>query len=160
MKQTWSGLKTVLLASIVVGSFCYVKSKNKDIQNKEQLANKNYLLYQLMNEWVSVKQEGKNLEDYFLAKNYKRIAIYGMNDVGRTLIKELKDTSISVDYVIDQQAERIIVQDVTILKPDDRLPEVDAIIVAPITFFEEIEAKLELKVKCPVVSMEDIVYDM
>lgn len=44
------------------------------------------------------------------------------------------------------------------LKPDDTLPDVDAIIVTAFFFFDEIEQELEDKIDCPIISIEDVVY--
>ena len=43
---------------------------------------------------------------------------------------------------------------------DDDLENVDAIVVTAITFFDEIAEKLEEKVNCPVISLEDILYEV
>ena len=45
-----------------------------------------------------------------------------------------------------------------VLKPDDTLPDVDAIIVTAFFFFDEIEQELEDKIDCPIISIEDVVY--
>lgn len=55
-----------------------------------------------MNQWVKIKQEGKNLSEYFEESWYKRIAIYGMNYAGETLVDELKDIGITIAYGIDK----------------------------------------------------------
>lgn len=56
----------------------------------------------MMNQWVKVKQEGKNLSQYFEANNYKNIAIYGMSYAGETLEDELKNTNTCVKYSIEK----------------------------------------------------------
>lgn len=112
-----------------------------------------------MNQWVKVKQEGKNLADYFVSNGYHRIAVYGMSYAGETLLDELKDTSITVEYGIDKNADSIYA-DVDIFSMDDDLDEVDAIVVTAITFFDEIKEKLSDKVECPIISLEDVLYEV
>ena len=46
--------------------------------------------------------------------------------------------------------------DVEVVTLDDDLKEVDAVVVTAITFFEEIAEKLEKKLECPIISLEDI----
>ncbi len=46
------------------------------------------------------------------------------------------------------------------ISPEDELPDVDAVIVTAITFFDEIEEKLTEKISCPVLSLEDILYEV
>ena len=43
---------------------------------------------------------------------------------------------------------------------DDDLEEVDAVVVTAITFFDEIEEKLSQKIDCPIISLEDILYEI
>ena len=50
--------------------------------------------------------------------------------------------------------------DVELLSPDDELPDVDAVIVTPVFFFDEIEEMLASKMDADIVSMEDILYEV
>jgi len=43
---------------------------------------------------------------------------------------------------------------------DDSLEDVDVVIVTAITFFDEIETKLSEKLDCPIISLEDILYEV
>jgi glycosyltransferase involved in cell wall biosynthesis len=129
------------------------------ISNLRGYVDKHLTLFLMMNQWVKVKQDGKNLAAYFEKNEYKTIAIYGMSYVGETLLDELKDTNIKVAYAIDKKANSIHA-DVDVVTMDADFEEVDAIVVTAITFFDEIEKSLYLKVDCPIVSLEDILYDV
>lgn len=133
--------------------------KNKEIAKVQAYSDKHLALFQMMNQWVHVKQEGKSLASYFEANGYKKIAVYGMSYAGETLLHELKDTKIQVLYGIDQNAKDVYV-DIDILTMDDELPCVDAVVVTAITYFDEIEEKLLGKVECPVISLEDVLYEV
>ena len=115
--------------------------------------------FQMMNQWVKVKQEGKNLALYFEKNEYKKIAIYGMSYAGETLMDELKDTGVIVAYAIDKNADSIYA-DVDVMSMDDELESVDAVVVTAITFFDEIEENLSEKMDCPIISLEDILYEV
>ena len=112
-----------------------------------------------MNQWVKVKQEGKKLSTYFEQNGYKKIAIYGMSYAGETLVDELKDTGIEIVYGIDKRADSLYA-DIDIISIDDLRDDVDAIVVTAITFFDEIEEMLSEKVDCPIISLEDILYEV
>lgn len=103
-------------------------------------------------------QEGKGLEAYFKRNGYKRIAIYGMSYVGETLLEELKRTEVQVAYAIDQN-KRNIPTDIEVVSAEDFLGDVDAIVVTAISFFDEIKDVLKDKVNCPIISLEDIIYE-
>ena len=123
------------------------------------MSDKHLALFLMMNQWVKVKQEGKNLSAYFEKNGYKKIAIYGMSFAGETLVDELRGSDVYVAYGIDQNAETIYT-DVEVVTMENTLAEVDAIVVTAISFFDEIEEKLSEKIDCPVISLEDILYEV
>lgn len=151
------------ITSAVVGLFVGAKAvgnvANKDIEKSQGKADKYLSLFQMMNRWLRIKQEGKNLDIYFEKNGYKKIAIYGMSNVGVALLDELKDSNIKVAYGIDKRAGSIY-SDVSIVSADDTLEDVDAVVVTVIDSFDEIEEKLSSKVNCPIVSLEDIIFEV
>lgn len=74
-------------------------------------------------------------------------------------MEELRDTDVQVVYGIDKKADSIYA-DVDIVTMDDTLEEVDAVVVTAITFYDEIEDKLSDKIDCPIISLEDILYEI
>jgi hypothetical protein len=156
-KGVISLLSTLTGAAVGAGAIGRIASKKLD--KIQGYSDKHLTLYKMMNEWVRVKQEGKNLASYFEKKGYKKIAIYGMSYAGETLLQELKNTKIQVSYGIDRNSNSIY-EDVDIYSADDDLPEVDAIVVTAITYFNEIEEMLSEKVDCPVISLEEVLYEV
>lgn len=123
--------------------------------DSQRLQDKHLALFLMMNQWVRIKQDGKNFASYFVKKGYNRIAVYGMSYAGKTLINELKDTNIRVAYGIDRKAG-FIHEDIPTITVEDTLEEVDAIVVTAITFFDKIKDRLSKKISCPIVSLKDI----
>ena len=123
------------------------------------MSEKHLALFLMMNQWVAVKQEGKNLADYFEEQGYKSIAIYGMSYAGERLLEELKGSDIRVKYGIDKNAGNIFL-DVNMVTMEDELKPVDAIVVTPIFFFDDIEEELSQKIDCPIISLEDVLYEV
>lgn len=62
-------------------------------------------------------------------------------------------------YGIDKKPDSIYT-DVDIVWVEDSLEEVDAVVVTAITFFDEIEEKLAAKLDCPIISLEDVIYEV
>lgn len=147
------------LMGTVIGMGAVGKMTVNEIRKQKGYADKHLALYLLMNQWVKVKQENKLIGEYLAQKGYKEIAIYGMNYVGETLLREVADSDVKVKYGIDKKAETIW-SDIDLFSPDDELQAVDAIIVTPITFFDEIEDLLSVKMECPIISIEDILYEI
>lgn len=154
-KGVISVLSTIVGAA--TGAGFTAKQIAKEVKRQKELADKHLALYLLMNQWVKVKQEKKSIADYLKKNGYREIAIYGMNYVGETLLNELAGSDIKVKYAIDKNADNIFM-DIDVVLPDQILDEVDAVIVTPITFFDEIEELLAKKIDCPVLSVEDILY--
>lgn len=46
------------------------------------------------------------------------------------------------------------------MSPEDEIKEVDAIVVTAITFFDEIKELLMKKVSCPIISLENVLYEV
>ncbi|NDO50859.1 hypothetical protein FMM75_16130 [Lachnospiraceae bacterium MD335] len=123
-------------------------------------AEKYFSLFLMLDQWFGFKQEGKQTEKFFADRNIKKIAIYGMAQMGETLYKELADTEIEVLYAIDKNAGELYVHCCDVLKPTDDLPAVDAVIVTPFAYFKQIKSELKRKISCPVFSIEDVIYGM
>lgn len=148
-----------MLFGAAVGAGAVGKNVGEKKKMFQELSDKHLSLFIMMKRWVEVKQEGKNLSEYLVRSGYKNIAIYGMSYAGETLVNELNDTEINVKYGIDRKADSIRA-DIDVVSMDDDLEEVDAIVVTAITFFDEIAEKLEEKVNCPIISLEDMLYEV
>lgn len=113
--------------------------------------------YDILVKWMDIIHKNKSLEQYFLQEGIRKIAIYGMGELGVQLLLELKDSSIEVKYAIDQNTENII-EGIKVYKPEDTLDKVDAVIVTPIFAFDAIKEIMENKTSCRILSLEDVVY--
>lgn len=87
------------------------------------------------------------------------IAVYGMAELGRYLISELRTSAINIRYGIDRRAE-ILKAEVPILTIEDELPEVDVVVVTAVFYYDQIAEGLLNRIECPVVSLEDILYNV
>lgn len=155
------GIISVLsaLTGAVVGAGTAAKVSGETARKAQNMSDKHLALFLMMNQWVKVKQEGKNLSTYFEKNGYKKIAVYGMSYVGERLLDELKHSGIEVAYGIDKNVDGIYA-DVDIVSVEDALEDVDVIVVTAITFFDDIEEALSSKVDCPIISLEDILYEV
>ena len=108
MKKSLTGV-IAMLAGAAAGVAATGIRLSERIEEKQKKADKHMSLFLMMNQWVKVKQDGKNLSSYFEKEGYK---------------------------------------------------PVDAVVVTAITFFEEVEEMLRQKVDCPIISLEDILYDV
>ena len=147
------------LTGAAIGAGAMGKASKDRLNIVRSYRDKHLALFLMMNEWVKVKQQGKNLADFFVKNGYKKIAIYGMSYAGETLVDELKGSEVTVAYGIDKNADSLYA-DVEIVSMEDDLEEVDAIIVTTVMHFDEITELLQKKVKCPVLSLENIIDEL
>ncbi len=158
MKKAASVILSVLTGT-VLGGVVVRKAAGDKVAKAERMSDKHLSLFLMMNQWVKIKQEGKNLASYFEKNSYNKIAIYGMSYAGETLIDELKGSGVTVAYAIDKNADSLYA-DVDIVSTDDDFEQVDAVVVTAITFFDEIEEQLSEKMDCPIISLEDVLYEV
>lgn len=157
-KAVFSTLIGAAAGAIAAGTMTKTSS-SKIIMKKNETLNKVHALYCTFDRWLQIRQEGRTLAEYFTKNNYKTVAVYGMKELGERLIDELKDSDIKIYYAIDKNADQIY-SDVDIVTPDDNLEPVDVIVVTAIYYFDEIADMLSEKVDYPVVSLEDILYEL
>lgn len=162
MKKRISSILSVLLggaAGVAAGGIAVKTISSKKMSEKEALGAKVHQLYMAFDQWLRIRQEGKTLVEYFEKNGYKTVAIYGMKELGERLYDELEGSDIKVKYVIDKNADQIYA-DVDVVTPDDELESVDVIVVTALYYFDEIAEVLGEKVDYPVVSLEDILYEI
>ena len=158
MNKSSIGTISGIIGGVVGFGLANKFSSHKMLKTKE-MSDKHFSLFLMMNQWVKIKQEGKNLCKYFLDNNYKDIAIYGMSYVGETLVEELRNTEINIKYGIDKNADTIF-SDIELTTIEESLEMVDVVVVTAITYFDEVAEKLSKKLDCPIISLEDILYEI
>lgn len=148
-----------MAAGAAAGGIAAKQASVKKIKKMNEGGAKVHELYMAFDQWLQIRQEGKTLVEYFTKNGYKTVAVYGMKELGERLIDELKGSGVTVSYAIDKNADSIYAE-VDVVTPDEELAEVDVIVVTAITYFDEIEEMLCEKVDCPIVSLEDILYEI
>lgn len=147
------------IAGVVAGATAMSKVKGKAIETKSEKVDKFKKYYNMLNQWLMLKQEGKSLEKYFLDNGYKTVAIYGMGEMGNRLYDELKDTGIEVKYAVDQNAAGTY-SELDVIDKDSDFEDVDVMVVTATFAFDEIEEEISEKVDFPIVSLDDVVYEV
>lgn len=116
----------------------------------------------VLEQWVAVKQIGVAFSSWFEENGFKRIAVYGMGKIGQLFINELMDSGIEVYYGIDKNYTKndIKLGKVKVNGIDEKWDDVDIVVVTAMAEFESIKCLLREKVDCPIVSLEDIIYEL
>ena len=151
----------LFLTGIIAGAEIVTCQRVRQHKKDYAVIMKNDSIIKMFNQWLIIKQEGKSVDAYFKENNYKKIAIYGMGYAGRRLLDDLKGTGIEVVYTVDRKMSNVSAETELISKEEiPWKPQVDIIVVTAITFFSDIEEELCDMVDCPIISMEDIIYEL
>lgn len=150
MKKNISGILFGILAgAAAAGKIIELRSKKSNDQAKKM---EQY--YHILTRWLELRQEDRTLYSYFKKMGYSKVGIYGMRELGQRLYYELKDSDIEM-FLMDRACESISFEyDIT--SPVDGIPCVDVIIVTAAYYYDSIRKELEQKVKCPIVSIADV----
>lgn len=159
MKKFCIGLVMMFLGGYSLAKWHVGIQRNKKLEKLTDEVNKFREFYGILNYWLTLKEERKNLEQYFENHGYQKIAIYGMKDLGTHLYKELKDTSINVQYGMDKNAD-CIYADIDVFEPNEKIPQVDVIVVTAVHYLYEIEKELQQYTDTPIVSLADILNEV
>lgn len=135
------------------------EEKSDEMIKWRQLSQKHFYMFQLLSQWMGLSQRHIYIETYLQKRGYKSVAIYGMSFLGQRLYDELRETDVKVAYAIDQNAKDLYT-DLPVFLPTDELLQVDLIIVTTILYFYEVREKIMEKVNSPIMSLEDIIYEM
>lgn len=162
MKKSTSGVLAGVMGMVigaVGGAIASGKVSNNIIEQNTKKVDKFRSYYEVLNQWLMLKQEGKQLESFFEKNKYQTIAIYGMGELGNRLSKELEGSSIHVKYYLDKVAA-CTDSEQNIIDLEDDLEPIDAVIVTAIFAFDEIEEFMSSKVECPIISLEEVVFNV
>lgn len=161
MKKTGIAVVSGLVGG-VLGAASVGKFSQGVIVDRDKKVDKFKSYYNMLNQWLCIKQENKNLAEYFKDNNYNRIAVYGLGEMGNRLIDELKNTEIEVAYGVDKDIDNVFC-DIKVYSLDDieeAAEKVDAIVVTAIFAYDEIKEQLNEKMDCSIVSLEDVVFEV
>ncbi|MCI8454248.1 MAG: glycosyltransferase [Lachnospiraceae bacterium] len=62
-------------------------------------------LYSLLEDWMTIREQGRSVADYLHRQGWSRVAIYGKGQVGKRLARELLEREIDVSCFIDRAAD-------------------------------------------------------
>lgn len=158
MKKGLIAAISIILGTII-GYAANNKLNRKSIVKKDEKIDKFKAYYNILNEWLILKQNGKKIDKYFLDKGYKTIAIYGVGEMGNRLYDELKQSNIKIKYAIDKNAKSSY-NELNVYDLSDTLETVDAIVVSAIFAFDEIAKEIAKVVDYPIISLSDIIYEI
>ena len=160
MKKMKLGLGMAGAALAVCAYIRSVRNRKADIEALKKDSDKRSDNYNLLMHWLEIKNAGGSVSSYFTDMGYKNVAVYGMWDLANRLIEDAESGGINIVYGIDRDAACCISQLDNVYSLEDEFPEADVIVVTPFYAFDDIKNELSKKVKCPIISLEDVVWSV
>lgn len=110
----------------------------------------------ILNRWLLLKEQKDGMADYFKKNNYKKVAIYGFAAIGQHLYEKLKGTAVEVVCAIDRR-QGLSHSQLAIIKPGEKLPDCDVIVVTVVRGAEQIVNDLQSLMDKTVVTLEEVI---
>ena len=139
-------------------SFRQIRDRNLEEYSKRLGANQEMHVsyHRLLEKWMVLREQGKNLPSVLENRNLKNIIIYGLGKMANHLLYDLKNSNINIVCAIDKAAINKY-GDFPIISGGETIPEADCIIVTPVYEFDNIKGILEKKTSLPIISLRDII---
>lgn len=132
------------------------KNFEEQVSALRQRCDKFVKYFNLLIVWLNKEIASSDITTYFKKNNIHSVAIYGVGKIGRIFFDKLKSSEdVKVVYAIDKNVSAY--KDLTIYRPKDELPPVDAIIVTTNNLFEEIKTELSQVTKNPIICIDDVI---
>lgn len=110
-------------------------------------------------EWEKISNKGHKIWEYLLNHKYRKIAIYGIGNLGIKVYEEIEESPIEISYVVDRNSS-YIEEVLKVVNPNDILPEIDLLLVAVAKEEKEIINKYKEKYTFPVMGISDIINEI
>lgn len=115
--------------------------------------------FSILDKWLTIKEQGKHLEEYFKNSGVKNIGIYGYGILGKHLVEELYKSEITIKCIIDRKILKPS-YNIKVTRPEEMNQDLDMIVVTAFYFWNEIIKEMNRKGSYKIVSLETIIDEM
>ena len=143
----------IVLFLLQIKTALRIKNEKEKLEKEIKRINVNSAI---MKDWLMLKQKGISLSDWLIKCGITKVSLYGYGILGKAFYHELKDSDVEILCIIDRNYKNIN-SNIPAVSPDN-VPDSQAIVVSVINYYDEIEKELACKYRCPIISLEDIVY--
>jgi len=122
----------------------------------ERLYRKKEKYYELLNRWVVNRERDKKIEQVLISMQIKNIAIYGMGDFGKHLVRELENSMVNIQLCFDKRTDFLYMENPS-KYIQNHYADLDAVIVTPFLEYKEIRLFLKNYFSVPIMSLEELI---
>jgi len=118
---------------LVILLFFFLKTLSeehrKEERAKEDICSLNKMV-QTYDIWLKKNKEGYNVAECLLENGYKKIAVYGLGRIGKSLIEEIEVSNAQLVYVVDKKMGKTRYKNIDCFGIDEELPYADLLIIS------------------------------
>ena len=114
--------------------------------------------YFLLLFWMGLIEKGNTLNQFFIRRGYKKIAIYGMGHLGKHLETQLSDDLQPV-FTVDQGIVNYQGMLLPLNEATDILSKADVIVITPVSDYETIKEMFNSSA-IEVISLEEVILSL
>ena len=119
-----------------------IEHPRDDTVELEEKLQKQILFYWMLPRWVDNKIKGYDMGIRLGEYGFRSVAVYGYAELGKLLCRELRESNFEVAYVLDKRVLQTEWETLPIYMPQKGLPEVDAVVVTAVYYFDEVRKEL------------------
>ncbi len=131
------------------------KIPQKNLHRRYMHQCKDQIVLNILSEILRAEASGNAMEDFFLEKGIREVAIYGAGVFGRNIRNILARTDVGSKFFIDRNAQ-FLHEAIPVYELEDAPDDVDGIIVSLITHEDEVTEMLKEKYSCPIFTIKYI----
>lgn len=131
-------------------------------KNKKEIDYRAIKNYRVILRWLENRNAKKSVGEYLERHNYNSFAVYGVGEMGKILLDELKQVNKFPEYIIERNSLYQPDFGVSMISYNEigYMEEVDVVIITPIHIFMEIENNLRSAgYQGKIISLEDIIFE-
>lgn len=114
--------------------------------------------YHILDQWLTLTEDGITVDSILKKKGYYKVAIYGMGTMAMHLIKALENSSVSIEYAMDKIPADYYTN-VRVISGDEASSYVDVIVYTDPNEDLELIQKIANRLNCDVVSLAEVIFD-
>lgn len=115
--------------------------------------------FHILDQWMTLHEDGINLSMILEEKGYREIAVYGMGNMATHIVQELKDSPVNVSYIIENTSDSYYVDAEIKSLENDELPKVDMIIYTYGLNNVQVRGDLYRKTGARIYSLAEVIFN-
>lgn len=131
----------------------------KTLEIRLKMLDRFHSMFYLLDTWMELKERKLEIPRFLENIGCHSVAIYGMNQLARRLVAELKESPVTVEYIIDRNSD-FLDEKIQMYSLNRNLPNVDMVIIALVQNVEMVKKQIYEATAFSVMSIAELLAKM